>query len=81
MKVLIGNSVTDYLRKAHNQNKHFRHVCQGWAILEDFIAIPILGGQNCREIIEISNFLKKTLETLIEYLKKLGLSCAKLRIS
>ena len=24
---------------------------QGWAILEDFIAIPILGGQNCRELV------------------------------
>ena len=26
-------------------------VWQGWAILEDFIAIPILGGQNCRELL------------------------------
>jgi hypothetical protein len=24
---------------------------QGWAILEDFIAIPILGGQNYRELV------------------------------
>ena len=25
---------------------------QGWAILDDFIAIPILGGQNCRELVK-----------------------------
>ena len=24
---------------------------QSWAILEDFIAIPILWGQNCRELV------------------------------
>ena len=24
---------------------------QGWAILKDFIAIPTLGGQNCRQLV------------------------------
>ena len=28
LQVLIGNNVTDYLRKANNQNKPFRQVCQ-----------------------------------------------------
>jgi hypothetical protein len=27
-------------------------VWQGWAILDDFIAIPTLGGQNCRELVK-----------------------------
>jgi hypothetical protein len=26
---------------------------RGWAIIEDFIAIPILGGQNCRELVNV----------------------------
>ena len=35
---------------------------QGWAILEYFIAIPILGGQNCRDLINFKgrkNFIGK----------------------
>ena len=35
---------------------------QGWAILDDFIAIPILGGQNCRELVKSKapeNFIGK----------------------
>ena len=37
---------------------------QGWAILEDFIAIQILGGQNCRELVNFlahENFIGKNL--------------------
>ena len=29
-----------------------RPMLQGWAILEDFIAIPILVAQNCRELVK-----------------------------
>ena len=35
---------------------------QGWAILDDFIAIPILGVQNCRELVKSKvpeNFIGK----------------------
>ena len=36
-----------------NDKKIIKACCtlQGWAILEDFIAIPILGGKNCRELV------------------------------
>ena len=44
---LAKNSVDDF-KLIFNS-----HVCQGWAILDDFIAIPILGGQNCRELVSI----------------------------
>jgi hypothetical protein len=28
------------------------HQFQGWAMLDDFLAIPIIGVQNCRELVK-----------------------------
>ena len=59
------------------------HFGQGWAILDDFIAIPILGGQNCRELVKSKapeNFIGKNWSN-IEKPKKELLNLDKMAIA
>ncbi len=50
-------------------------VKQGWAILDDFIAIPILGGQNCMELFKSKapeNFIGKNWSNIEKPKKELA---------
>ena len=48
---------------------------QGWSILDDFIGIPILWGQNCRELVKSKapkNFIGKNWSNSEEPQKELA---------